>query len=151
MFHRVSIPNDQEFGGISPKDRLLARAMSQSVPKRTKISQKALEAKRKTNRQSARRCRLRQKILVKELQDKNALLTMKNNNLMLKLELSEAENRKLRLMQNQETKSGTQAEPGTPRTPFQGPTANPRSTSTSSSKHSSSLASASSHDGLGTA
>lgn len=101
---RVSIPNDQEFGGTSPKDRLLARAKSQSVPKRTKLSEKALEAKRKTNRQSARRCRLRQKNLVKELQDKNALLTMKNNNLMLKLELSQAENRKLRLMQNQETR-----------------------------------------------
>lgn len=101
---RVSIPNDQEFEGASPENRLLARAKSQSVSKRAKLSEKALEAKRKTNRQSARRCRLRQKLLVKELQEKNALLTMKNTNLMLKLELSQAENRKLRLMQNQETK-----------------------------------------------
>eukprot|EP00544_Gedaniella_sp_CCMP2646_P009388 CAMPEP_0202481282 /NCGR_PEP_ID=MMETSP1361-20130828/923_1 /ASSEMBLY_ACC=CAM_ASM_000849 /TAXON_ID=210615 /ORGANISM="Staurosira complex sp., Strain CCMP2646" /LENGTH=248 /DNA_ID=CAMNT_0049108785 /DNA_START=152 /DNA_END=894 /DNA_ORIENTATION=+ len=101
---RVSIPNDQEFEGASHKDRLLARAKSQSVSKRAKLSEKALEAKRKTNRQSARRCRLRQKLLVKELQEKNDLLTMKNSNLMLKLELSQAENRKLRLMHNQETK-----------------------------------------------
>lgn len=104
---RVSIPTDQDFGGISPKDRLLARASSQSVHKKGALSEKALEAKRRTNRQSAKRCRLRQKLLIKELEEKNALLTMKNTNLMLKLELSDAENRKLRLMMQEEEKKRT--------------------------------------------
>jgi hypothetical protein len=75
---------------------------SSSSSAKIRSVQEALEAKRATNRQSARRCRLRQKNLIKELQSKNALLTAENRNLRLKLELSQAENKKLVVMQQHE-------------------------------------------------
>lgn len=71
---------------------------------RKAIASSKLEVKRITNRLSARRCRLRQKNLIKDLQNKNSLLKSENANLRLKFELAMAENKRLVLIREQEKK-----------------------------------------------
>jgi len=95
------IPNTSAIGmaetsSLSQKDQSGRSSSTQN------LSSNALEAKRATNRQSARRCRLRQKMLIKDLENRNSLLTMENTNLRLKLELAQAENKRMVLMQQQE-------------------------------------------------
>lgn len=75
-----------------------------SSSSRNGMTPEQLEAKRATNRLSARRCRLRQKNLIKQLQNKNTLLSSENRSLKLKLELALAENKRMELIHNQEMK-----------------------------------------------
>lgn len=92
----------QESEDNSPSKRTKARKVSTSGEGGQGLTPEQLEAKRITNRLSARRCRLRQKNLIKDLQDENSLLKMENKNLRLRLELSLAEAKKLELTHDQE-------------------------------------------------
>jgi len=67
-----------------------------------RLPSEVLEAKRAMKRQSAHRCGLRQKLRIERLYTRNSLLNVENTNLRLKLELAQAENKKLLQMEQQQ-------------------------------------------------